>query len=89
MYPQSEPETNENGWNHVFKGNLKRRKQATQQFSVPVRNRFSVLNKFADETQLRKAGNCLNVNAAKKESKWMFYSDSYGPEIPMSLSKIC
>jgi hypothetical protein len=68
----------------------KRRKQATQQFSVPVRNSFSVQNKVTDETQSRKAGSCLNVVVVKKKSKLMFYSDSYGNDIPTSLSKkIC
>jgi hypothetical protein len=89
MRPQ-EPQPNANGWNNVSKGNSKRRKQETQQFSVSVRNSFSVLNEVADETQSRKAGSCLNINAVKKGSKLMFYSDSCGHDIPTSLSKkIC
>jgi hypothetical protein len=82
-----EPHANENGWNHVSKGNSKRRKQVTKHFSIPVRNTFSVLNEVVDKAQLKIYRNYLNVNAVKKESKLMFYTDNFGHDIPTSLSK--
>jgi hypothetical protein len=39
------------------------RKQATQQFSVPVKERFSEVNKISDVAESCVVGNCQNVGA--------------------------
>jgi hypothetical protein len=65
---------------------MKKRKQATQQFVVPTGNRFSTLNQVEDDNQTREALRDSKING-KKRNKIMFYYDSYGRDIPFSLSK--
>jgi hypothetical protein len=63
----------------------RKRKQATQQYVVPTSNRFSILNEVNDN-QLREALRGSQING-KKRNKIMFYSDSYGRDMTLSLSK--
>jgi hypothetical protein len=80
------PYENENSWSQVTKGKSSRSKRMTQQSSVSTSNRFSTLNEVAEETQQKKALS-YPKKMVKKKNKLMFYSDSYGRDIPLSLSK--
>jgi hypothetical protein len=78
----------DNNWCQAARGKSKKKsKKVIQYFTTSTNNRFNILNEVTDETEQRKAPNCPKVNGEKK-SKLMFYSDSYGRDIPMSLSKI-
>jgi hypothetical protein len=57
----------------------------TQQFVVPTRNRFSILNEVEDDNQLREALHDSQISG-KKRNEILFYSDSYGRNVT-SLSK--
>jgi hypothetical protein len=80
------PYKNENSWSQITNGKSSRNKQMTQQSSVSTSNRFCTLNKVTEETQQKKAISYPKKNV-KKKNKLMFYSDSYGCDIPLSLSK--
>jgi hypothetical protein len=54
-------EANKNGWNNLPTGISKRSKHTTQQFSIPVKDRQSVLIKITDKTRSNKAENCGNL----------------------------
>ena len=57
-----------------------------QHSPVSTSNRFNTLNEVADEMEQRKESSHPKVNA-KKKNELIFYSDSYGRDILMSLSK--
>ena len=65
---------------------MKKRNQATQQFVVPTGNRFCTLNEVEDDNQPKEALRGSKITS-KKRNKIMFYSDSYGRDILLSLSK--
>jgi hypothetical protein len=62
-----------------------KKQKVTQYFTTSTNNRFNTLSEVIDETEQMKAPRCPKVNV-KKKSKLMFYSDSYGRNIPMLLN---
>jgi hypothetical protein len=65
----------------------RKKRKRNSYLTTPINNRSNILNGVTDEAKQRKAPSCQKVNV-KKKSKLMLYSDSYGRDIPMSLSKI-
>jgi hypothetical protein len=65
----------------------KKSKKVTEYFTTSTNNRFNILNEVIDETEQRKAPTCPKVNVEKK-NKLMFFSHSYGRDIPTLFSKI-
>jgi hypothetical protein len=77
----------DNNWCQAARGKTRKNKKVTQYLPASINNRFNMLNGVTDEAEQRKAPSCPKVDV-KTKSKLMFYSDSYGRDIPTSLSKI-